>query len=109
MPDISGKRRLFVEQRRTKKAVSPALAENRTDLARFFLLIELDPIAAYYVDWQGLEECTACKIRQIDVADDTTTAQILHIGTNHALRFDDCNLSRRSGVLGISFNDALCE
>lgn len=38
----------------------------------------------------------------------TTTAQILRIGTNHILRFDDCNLSRRSGVLGICFNDALC-
>jgi hypothetical protein len=50
IPDIIGKRRLFVEQRRTKKAVSPALAENRTDLARF-LLIELHPIAGYYVDW----------------------------------------------------------
>ena len=37
----------------------------------------------------------------------TTTAQILRIGTYHALRFDDCNLSRRSGVLGICFNDAL--
>jgi hypothetical protein len=50
MPDIIGKRGLFVERRRTKKAVSPALAENRTDLARF-LLIEPHPIAGYYVDW----------------------------------------------------------
>lgn len=37
----------------------------------------------------------------------TTTVQILRIGTNHTLRFDDCNLSRRSGVLGICFNNAL--
>lgn len=37
----------------------------------------------------------------------TRRPDLLGTSTNHIIRFDDCDLSRRSGLLGFRFYDAL--